>query len=94
MHLNKRHRNPDQRVPQRNTRVRQPARVDDDGVDAFRARGVDAVDEGALVVGLEVDEGGAERGGEGDGGGGDGGEGVGAVDCGLARAEQVEVWAV
>lgn len=55
---------------------------------------MDAVDDGAFGVGLEVGEGGAEGFGKGAGGGDDVGEGVGAVDGGFARAEEVEVGAV
>lgn len=62
-----------QRIAQRDRVVRQAAGVDDDGVDVVVAGGMDAVDEGALVVGLEGVEGGAEGGCEGLEGGFEGG---------------------
>lgn len=48
--------NRQQRVPQRDTRVREGRGVDDDPRGAVGAGAVDAVDEGAFVVGLEMDE--------------------------------------
>lgn len=71
----------------------EPPRVDDDPVEA-PAAGLDAVDDGALMVGLEGFEGGAEGGGVGFGGGFDFGERGASVDVWLASAEEVEVWTV
>jgi len=53
-----------------------------------------AIDKNAFVVGLNVSEVCGLRGALGARGGDYVGEGCGAVDCGFARAEEVEVGAV
>lgn len=94
MQLDKWNPHAQQRIPDRDRRMREGARVDDDAVDLVAGRGVDAVDEGAFVVGLEGLEGGVEGGGVGGAGRLDVGEGGGAVDVWFAGAEEVEVGAV
>ena len=53
MHLDEGNADADERVAQRDARGREAARVDDDEPHAFVSRGVDAVDQRALVVALE-----------------------------------------
>lgn len=76
--------------------MRVRARMDDDHVHALRRHVVDALDEGALVVGLEGGQRAGELGGrEGAQAGHERGEGarvaVDLVDLGLPRAEQRHV---
>lgn len=94
MQLDKRNPHAQQRIPDRDRRMRERTWVDDDAVDLVAARGVDAVDESAFVVGLVGLEGGVEGGGVGGAGRFDVGEGCGAVDVWFAGAEEVEVGAV
>lgn len=73
--------------------MRKPTRVDNDSVDVV-AGCLDAVDEGAFVVGLEGVEGCAHGGGVGGTGGFDVGEGGVTVDVWFAGTEKVEIGAV
>ena len=93
MQLDKGDINREERIPDGDRCVREGARVDDDGVGVI-AGGLDAVDDGAFVVGLEGGEGGAEGGGVGFAAAFDIGEGGGAVGGGFAGAEEVEVGTV
>lgn len=93
MQLDERDLDAQQRIADRHRGVRERPRVDHNAVDGS-ARRVDAVDDGAFVVGLEGVQRGAERGGLRLCGGFDVGEGRAAVDVWLAGAEEVEVGAV
>lgn len=64
MQFHKRDPHPEQRIPDRHGGMREAARVDDDAVDVA-ASCVDAVDQGAFVVGLEGVERGVHGGGVG-----------------------------
>lgn len=94
MHLDKRNVHADQRVPQRDARMCQGPGVYDDGIDFVGSRGVDAVDERAFVVGLQVRERDREARALAGRRADDVGEGGAAVDGGLACAEEVEVGAI
>ena len=93
VHLHHGHRGRRERVAQRHARVRESARVDQDAVGPAD-RGVDAVDQHALVVALEALHLGAALLGRRSERRVDLLERGGAVDLGLARAEHVEVGAV
>ncbi len=56
MNLDKRNGYPGQRIAQGDTGMGEPARVDHDGIDAFAARGVDAINQFAFMVALEMGE--------------------------------------
>lgn len=93
MHLDERYSDPGNGIPQRHTRMGEATGVNDDCIDVT-AGFVDAIDDGAFVVGLEVGKchvegarlllrrGDYVR------------EGGGAVDGGFAGTEEVEVGAV
>lgn len=93
MQLDERDTDAEQRIADSDGGVRVGARVDDDTVDTA-ARGLDTVDDCALVIRLEGLEGCAERGGVSFAGGFHVGEGRAAVDVGFAGPEEVEVGAV
>jgi hypothetical protein len=93
VHLDHRQLARDQRVAQRHTRVCQPAGVDDDRA-VRAARRLDAVDQLALVVGLERLHGRAALGRQLAQARVDLGQGGAAVDLRLALAEQVQIRAV
>lgn len=93
VHLKERNRHSREGIAQRHARVREPAGVDDDELGGL-ARFVDAVDNGAFMVGLEVVHCEAEALALGFGCGDDVGERCAAVNGGLARAEEVQVGAV
>lgn len=93
MQLDKGNAHTQQRIANRHRGMCVRARVDDDTVDTA-AGGLDAVDDGAFVVGLEGVEGAAVGGRDGAGVGYDVGEGGVAVDVWFAGAEEVEVWTV
>lgn len=93
MQLNERDTHAQQRIADSNGGMRVRAGVDDDPVD-MTARGLDAVHNGAFVVGLEGVEGAAVIRGDIGAVGLDVGEGCAAVDVGFAGAQEVEVGAV
>ena len=93
MHLDDRQLAGDQRVPQGHARVRVAPEVHDQTVDVATC-GVQAVDQGALVVRLEAIDLAAQLARERPQARVDVGERVAPVDLGLALTEQVQVRAV
>ena len=93
MYLNKRYLDTRQRISQRHARMCESAWIHDDEVDVATCL-MYAIDKDAFVVRLDVSEVCRLRGALFVCGGDYVGEGCGAVDCGFARAEEVEVWAV
>lgn len=93
MQLNKWNANTQQRIANGHRGVRVGARVDHDSVD-LAARGLDAIDDCALMVGLEGIESAVMAGGNRAAVGLDIREGGAAVDVRFASAQEVEVGAV
>lgn len=93
MKLDKWNANTQQRIADGNGGVRVGAGVDHNSVD-LAARGLDAVDNGTLVIGLEGIKGAVVADGNGAAVRFDVGEGGAAVDVGFARAQEVKVGAV
>ncbi|KAL1956998.1 hypothetical protein VTO42DRAFT_6487 [Malbranchea cinnamomea] len=92
--LNEGDANASEGVPDGDGCVREGARIDDDTVHALCAGGLNPVDDGTLVVGLECLQIGGKGGGVRDAVSFDVGKRRSAVDMGLASAQKVEVGAV
>ena len=84
----------EQRIAQRNARMRESAGIEDQKSDAVRRCRMDAADELVLGIALERDQLVARLTGQLGGAPLDRLEGVGAVDARLAAAEQVQIRAV
>jgi len=94
MNFHERDGDPGQRIAQGNAGMGQAARIDDDGIDPFRSRGMDAVDQCAFMVALKADQVGTGRHGLRHCCLLDIGQGAGAVDLWLARSQQIQVGTV
>ena len=91
VHLVERDGHAKQGIPERDRRVREPARVDHDRGDPFVVRGVNPVEQHVLGVALEVSKLAATIRREGRELGDDVVEGAGAIVVRFPEAEQVQV---